>query len=342
MVKNMEGKKEFNYGFALLRVIMCFEVVLNHFWKEKATPPRILIPFGLMTSFAVSVFMFLSFFLMKNLFISECTKKKLIRIKRLAFPLFGWAIIYWFIYIILQFKINFDIHFSDLLWQCFTGSSPKLNPPLWFHSILIIITVLFIFIFLCVKEEYGLFIVCLISLLCLVLEYSGINYGIFNSCRYELKWSIGRLIEMIPYATLGFLCSYFMIFEKLRQKRLLSCILFFLFSCFSFYYHTVKPAIGFGYEFDDRIIRAFFVVGFVYFIPFEKLPEKILKFIKFITKYTLGIYCMHWGIGKIIDYLFTKNDLYVNSFVVCIIIYVICFCFSYLISKIRPVRLLVE
>lgn len=46
MIKNIQvetsGKqKEFNYGFALLRALMCFEVVLNHYWPEKVTPPRL-------------------------------------------------------------------------------------------------------------------------------------------------------------------------------------------------------------------------------------------------------------------------------------------------------------
>ena len=46
MIKNIQietsGKqKEFNYGFALLRALMCFEVVLNHYWPEKVTPPPI-------------------------------------------------------------------------------------------------------------------------------------------------------------------------------------------------------------------------------------------------------------------------------------------------------------
>jgi len=329
------SKREFNYGFAILRTIMCFEVILNHYWKEKSNPPDLFIfkIFSIFTGFAVCYFFFLSFFLSLDVLVSKNSLKIKKRIWRIGYPQIAWALIYWGIYKIIQIKIDLGVDFSDLFWQLFTAHSQNLNGPMWYQVILLLITSIYIGIFY-FAERKGLFIIWILLFLSLFLQYSGINYKLFQSTRYEIKWTFGRFIEMIPYATLGVTCAYYKIFDKLKQNRLNACILFSLFCCFFIKYWIIKPANGYGYEFDNRIVLVFFVTGLAYFLPFEYLPEVFLRILRTLTKYTLGIYCMHMAIGKLLNFILNKTNVTIDSFLVCIIIYVLGYFISYFMSKI--------
>lgn len=46
----------YNYGLALIKMLMCFEVVLIHFWNEYV--PLFLVPFDMLKGVAVPAFMF--------------------------------------------------------------------------------------------------------------------------------------------------------------------------------------------------------------------------------------------------------------------------------------------
>lgn len=66
-MEDLNKKREFNYGIALLRTLMCFEVVLCHFWTTDV--PKVLMPFSVLRGLAVPVFMFLSFFFNRTYFL---------------------------------------------------------------------------------------------------------------------------------------------------------------------------------------------------------------------------------------------------------------------------------
>ena len=93
-----------NYGISLLKMLMCFEVVLIHFWKEPVS--SFLIPFDILKGLAVPTFIYIAFYYSVKTFESANNKKKYKRLFRLIYPLFGWAIIYWIIYLTIQLKIN--------------------------------------------------------------------------------------------------------------------------------------------------------------------------------------------------------------------------------------------
>ena len=46
VMEDLNKKIEFNYGIALLRTLMCFEVVLCHFWTTDV--PKVLMPFSVL------------------------------------------------------------------------------------------------------------------------------------------------------------------------------------------------------------------------------------------------------------------------------------------------------
>lgn len=80
---NTNGKKrQANVGLNLLRMFMCFEVVLCHFWRDD-TYSSLLKPFMTIRTYAVPVFMCMSFYLTKKVILSKNVgdiKKRLWRI----------------------------------------------------------------------------------------------------------------------------------------------------------------------------------------------------------------------------------------------------------------------
>lgn len=92
--KNNEHIQNHNYGISLLRFMMCFEVILLHFWKTN-TDITILKPFFLLEDAAVPTFIVLSFFLSENKLHSFTISNFKKRIHRLVWPQLVWTLIYW-------------------------------------------------------------------------------------------------------------------------------------------------------------------------------------------------------------------------------------------------------
>ena len=167
-----------------------------------------------------------------------------------------------------------------------------------------------------------------------IIQYTGINFKLFDSLRYELKYPLGRFCEMIPYATVGFSCAYYNVFEKAKEKRCFSICLFGVASLFLLKYRFINSALGFGYSDNNCLLLGFFVIGFAYLIPFEKLSQEVKNVLKFLTKHTLGIYCMHRIVAEFLKILFPKIGINIDSFILCIITYIIGFFVSFLMCKI--------
>ena len=90
---NLRGEERHNYGIALLRMLMCFEVILSHFWTEGRT--RHVPPLNELLGVHVPVFMFLSFYLTEKTFLEKSPEKAWKRLRRLAVPHVAWAFVYW-------------------------------------------------------------------------------------------------------------------------------------------------------------------------------------------------------------------------------------------------------
>lgn len=310
---------------------MCFEVVLIHFCKDPAT--TFLIPFYSLKGLAVPTFMFISFYFSAKTFDTQNTSKTKKRIWRIVYPQIGWAIIYWLIYYFIQTKVNLSISFTDLIWQIVTGHSPKLNPSMWFQTVLIALTLLFMVVLRFVNKRNGLLFFFILTICSLYFEYSGYNNMLFGTLRYELKYPLGRFFEMIPYAVLGYSVAYFNLYNWVRKKRTLSIILLGIGIILLFKFSIIPSAPGFGYSNNNNILLVILVVGFSYILPLDNLSENVRKTIKFITKYTLGIYCMHRLVANALRIVFSTIGLEINNFSQCIIIYITAFVISFLMCK---------
>ena len=67
----------------------------------------------------------------------------------MLYPFLVWGGVYYIVYKLIQFMYSnrFSVSVMDLLWQLLLGSSPTLNPPLWYQADMIILTIIYSFIF---------------------------------------------------------------------------------------------------------------------------------------------------------------------------------------------------
>lgn len=312
-------------------MLMCFEVVLAHYWTNRSNGWFLV--FEKMIVLAVPVFMLISFML---------TRKKIIlgdklylknRLIRLLYPSFIWACIYYCIYYFVGFlfQIKTVNGISDLLWQLVTGHCPRLNPAMWYIIVLCILTTLFWIIFRVMTEKKAVILISILMGISLIIQYSGINWKVFSSMRYELAAPLGRIAEMLPYAAIGFLISYFdgiKFCEKNPGRVIGFTIIIF---CFIQYAPQAK---GFGYEGVENIIYAVMILMLTMILPWQKFSDKASKVLRIISRYTLGIFCMHNLIGKILSEVLTRLEISVDSFFICILIYVICYIIAWIFTLI--------
>lgn len=302
-------KKNFNIGLSILRTIMCFMVVLCHCWNAD-NAQGVMKLFVWMRGFAVPVFMMMSFILIQPSLIEHDKKKINSRFERLLIPQFGWAIIYWIVYAFIDLLLYGEskLKVTDLLWQVFFGHSPYLNGTMWFQVNLIYLTFLFLIIIIFFKRNY-ISIFMILGIVAIFIQYSGINM-IFQTLRYELKYPIGRLAEMLPVAVAGFIISSNGILEKLKEHRS-STIMIVIFTIFiDAKYGIFSEIPGYGYSRIKGIIVGFCFIALFYIIPFEKVPIKILKSMNVLSHYTMGVYCMH----KLIATMLIGT---INKFAIC-------------------------
>lgn len=329
--------KSYNYGFAVLKMWMCFEVVLCHFWHQE-NYSVFLHPFRTLTLTAVPVFALISFCLTAPSFFSVNCGVFRKRMVRLCLPQIVWSIIYWTVYAAAGIVSGCD----EFLWQLFTGHSDALNATMWYQVVIILITVLFFAIGYPSKGKKTLAATTAIGIAALIFQYSGLNHLLFSGLRYELRYPLGRFWEMLPFASLGLILADKNIPERLKKHPLCTIVCACAMLALSFTGIIPTPG-GFDYSGLNPILRAFGIISVACIIPFEKTPAIIQKIIRLITRYTLGIYCMHrlveklLGISGITAWLQNFN-IAGNSFAFCIIIYVISYMISASIAAI-PVKL---
>ncbi len=337
----MVKKENFNYGCALLRTLMCFEVVCCHFWEMNNAV--FLQPFWMLRNYAVPVFMFMSFFFSGNLYRDNAGQFISRRIWRLALPLLGWSAIYFVVYYALGIHNTNAI--SELFWQIATGHSAKLNPAMWYQCVLIWLTIVF---FVICKYAKGRFLnaICIgLVLASLIMQYSGLNLALFNDLAYELKYPLGRFVEMIPYACFGILLrEYPKWIERCQYKWIVSlaCAGWAVaFCCFNYIF---PAAPGFQYSGIFSLGFAVTVVLFVYTLPVGDLSAAFKRNILLVSRYTLGIYCMHNLVGKLLTAALNKFGVIYDGFLICVVIYILCYGVAWGISKIpnRHLRMLVS
>lgn len=327
--------KEKKYGISLLRMLMCFEVILLHLWTDNKYP-FFLLGFAALRYYSVGVFIIISFYLTyRKLSIGEITYLSN-RIKRLVIPLIGWALIYYFIYYVFSYFINREVlPISNLFWQLFTGHSKNLNPSMWYQTVLIVLTIVFFIIFKYLSQKMALYVLILVAFLSLFLQYSSLNYSFFGELRYELKYPLGRICEMLPYAVIGvFLCKYD-IYDKIRHRVLAVFFSALLLCALLLLTKKLPDRDDFSYSGLIPVLIAISCVNIAIIIPINEIfSSGIISIIDKTTDYTMGIYCVHRMIGKFLFILLKKLGFRSGTFFSCLLVYMISYLLCALIDKI--------
>lgn len=325
-----------NVGWMLLRPLLCFEVILEHFWHVGDGVSAWQLPFDYMLSLAVPVFLFIAFFLgEKHISAGESGYMRK-RVWRLAWPLAGWALIYAAVIIPMR-RLSHSPQIPtwiDVVWQAVTGHSPVLNPSMWFQSVLLFITVAFFLTFRKLSRQTAMVLLCL---LCgaFLFEYSGLNEYLFGNLRFELKYPLGRIAEMIPFAVMGYACSRFSLLERSPLGRVASVIIFMVIAILAMIpLHGDKNA-GFGYSNIFYIPAAVGLAVAMWYMPFPRIGRKTMTVLKFLSSFTLGIYCVHRLVMLVLKYTIAHGMMpRIDTFCLCILAYILSFIFCWLLSRI--------
>ncbi len=308
-------KKEFNYGIALLRIWMSFEVVVVHYLWNTAERWNLV---ERVKWEAVPVFVVIAFVFWKP----ENSNKQL---KRLLYPYFTWTIV---LYCVEQLfyccKIGIGISPQELFWQLVTGYA--FIPPYWYVVAITSIIILWTLIYKITKKEHIVYITVVIMAICYILEYSELNYRVFTRiaritefARIDCSW--GRIIELIPYSCIGILLSMSISRKKVGiSKRISVQLVLILIILLSFKENSSAIISGFGYGGIQHLL-----ISVLVFSLFEKLDiksELLKRIVRRVSRYSFGVYCIHWTLGKYLEIFVGEiNSSLCGSFYACLLIY---------------------
>ena len=332
----MNSFKKTDISMALLRMLMCFGVLLAHCWNKKGYDSIFFLPFKEIQVLAAPIFMFLSFYFSYRVFLSRDQGRFLSRMKRLLIPQIGWTLIYWALFQFIE-----KVTFSELLWQLFTGHSTVLNATMWFQIELILITILFYLIFSALDNRKAISLLCMIMILSFLMQFSGFNLLLFDDLRFELKYPLGRFSEMLPYAITGFFFGYYDVMKKLKEHRLIIAIISLLLLPLP-YLIDFPVSKGFGYSGTTIFYLSILMTLFVEMLPFDLLHPTIKKAAILISSYTPGIYCCHRLVFTFLSHFFPAFAF--SSFAGCIFLYLICYMICLMIFQVpnRYIKMLVS
>ena len=223
----------------------------------------------------------------------------------------------------ITFKNIFNQILRELILQYLTGY--KFYVLLWFIHILIVFNIFFFIIFH-VFQHHIMLILQIILLFSYFLQYSEINYNIFNS--YSLHLRAGsHLIEMLPIAITGLTLAHLNILTIFNNHRIKFMLYFFAILLFIYNYNVFGEFKGFFYSGIKNNIASICLFISFSLIPFDKIKNKyIIYTIKQITRYTGGIYYYHSMIGMVLAKFSCLNKekmlfcfiIYLKTYILCL------------------------
>lgn len=329
------------YGFDLLRIIMTFGVVLNHFWDADKSDFLYPILKDIQTC-AVPSFMLLSFFLTQGFIVTLDCKRLKKRLVRLAIPYVFWGLTNW----IIMFSVDCVFHantidgFRVLFFQLLLGHGFHVNAPLWYLNSLMVITVLFALFFKTFGKVGGFVAIYTLSILALVIQYTQVLYKLTSDWSFETKYPVGRFPEMMPYAALGLTLGLLQMKCFLNKKIVHKVILFVsvvVVVVYTLFQDRLHIPYGFGYQGVVLLVASTATFILFLFINPQRLCES--RLFQTVARHTLGIYCIHYLVGRLFKTVLQKSNVSINSVVLCILVYLTSYIIADVISRIRIKRI---
>lgn len=269
------------YGLEILRIILCFWVILFHCLKK---PGNKILLFFKRKMFHVPSFFFISFYFLYPVIINKDIMKKAHRLEKLSISYIFWPLITWIInniVFIVNGKSVFGriLTFKDLLKQWIIGR--KFYIQYWFLFNLLFFTTIFFILSLFLVERNFLIILQLFCLISYILQYSTYNYLFFDKYTKAITHSIGHFVETIPIAVSAFLFNALDITNKLKNFRFISILYSIIGIYFILKYDIFSNIEIYGNKyfysgFDKNI---FSILSFIifYLIPFDSIRNNKIK-----------------------------------------------------------------
>ena len=328
---------ERNYGLEILRLLLCYWVVLFHCLSKTDFD---FIKVIKKKKFHVPCFFFISFFFLFPVIKGKNIKKMALRLERLLIPYIIWPINIWVFNNVLYCFLKLSrfrklLSFNKLLKQLIIGRI--FLGQFWFLFNLLFFTVMFFILSFYLKYNNFLIFIRIVAIFSYYLQYSKYNYIFFDKYSYCISHTIGHFVESFPIAATAFTLSQsnflpsIIVERNSRKIIMIYCFisLFFIFK-YGIFMNIQKYSHTYSYNgVDKNIFSLFIFIGF-YLIPFDKCKSKKIKIIiKLITNYTQGIYCIHLIVAHYLIRMFHVKHTVFG----CTIIYIISYFISFFGTK---------
>ena len=266
------------------------------------------------------VFFFISFYFLYPIISKGNSEKMKLRLERLFIPFIIYPISVWiinnFMFLVLKYnRFNRLLTLHELILNLLVGKGIFGIGVLWFHFNLIFLSIFF-FITSFLFENYFLIIFQILSSFSYIIQYSKLNYRFFQSYTVNIWMSIGNLIETFPISIAAFSFSSSNILSAFSNSRKKSLFFFLFFRYLIINYDVFSNLSGHSSPGIIKTVYAFCSFCIFYLLPLNFFNDKILYFIKQFTKFTQGIYCLHFLIQYYFKFKFGKK----GSFSDCIIL----------------------
>ena len=292
----MGNGKNYNSGIDVLKVLACFGVVLLHFGHDVKV-----------ATLSVPIFMFVSAYLCGRLFTEGTWRELFIRLRRLYVPFAVWGVSYWLMFCL--FNRRFDI--VVLIKQLAIGAPAC--PVLYFLFLLACYSIMLFYVGHMRRRFWTL---PLVLVICLTLQYSGLNATVFNRCSFDLRMVLGRFVELLPSAVLGY-AFYFI--GKTRVTRGVSFVVAVVpIAVYSMSVGGVFAMVcdGFQYQGAPLLLGAAGVsVAFVSGLS----SVKGAGFIHDIAQLTPGVYYVHLLVGKLVESAIGRHRGWLEAVIVFVV-----------------------
>jgi len=314
------------YSIDILRIWLCFEVILSHYWVYTNDGNIILDFFSRSRRIAVGCFMFVSFLLTAPYLTKWADKREKLtkRLTRLYTPIIAWAIAYYIIYLSAHLILNFEFDTSpvNLLIQLVTGHS--YNRPMWFINDLLYLTLFFLPILALKHKKAKVILLMSLMGISLFLQHSGLTGEWFGKMDEAISYPLGRFVEQLPYAAAALLFALLDLKKRIENHRLSVFISLAVTATLTALFLKIPIAYSFGSAGLSLLIGSVAVAMMFYLVPNRIILSPVANLTKFAAKYSLGIYCMHVMIGTALCEIFINFHLQPFTFTMCISIFVIC------------------
>lgn len=211
------------------------------------------------------------------------------------------------------------ISFNDLKIQIISGR--QFIVPLWYLFSMIFLTILFFILSFIFRNNF-LFSLQLLCISSYILQYSN-KYDCLNKYKNNVRLPILDTLSILPLSVIGLSFASSKFIDILKAKKKMSLFFSYLFLYFLFKYEIFINLGGY-----NGIINIFssllFFVGF-YLLPLEKTNTCFQNFIKQITSYTNGIYCLQTKIIFFVKSKIDRNGSFKSSIISYILLYFISF-----------------